>query len=56
MTEEDKVLYGGPLTFDISKDVGSLGEYVLKILREKDGHKIVLVSELLLYLLQDRLN
>ena len=40
---DGKILYGGPVTLDLSLENGSLGEYVLKRLRELDPKKVALV-------------
>lgn len=45
--EVEKVVYGGPLHIDLTNEVGSLGEYVLRSLREVDPRKIAFVSDIL---------
>lgn len=43
-TTSDKVLFGGPLTIDLTKEVDSLGEYMLKCLRQQDPKGLAFVS------------
>lgn len=40
----DKIVFGGPLTVDFTKEVGSLGEHVLNWLRRIDENKTAFVS------------
>lgn len=42
--ESDKVIFGGPLTVDLMKEVGSLGEHILNCLRKIDPDRIAFVS------------
>lgn len=44
--DEEKIVFGGPLTAssDLSKEVKSVGEFLLKSLQQNDGNRVALVS------------
>lgn len=47
-TTSYKVLFGGPLTIDLTKEVDSLGEYMLKCLRQQDPKGLAFVSKIII--------
>lgn len=44
--DDEKIIFGGHLTTgtDLSKEVKSVGEFVLKSLQENDGNRVAFVS------------
>lgn len=41
--KDERIIFGGPLLEDLTRNVGSLGEFLLKSLREMDKDTILMV-------------